>query len=139
MPGVFDDSLIKPVSDMELDRVIERWILRIGDSDGRRPGQPTSPVGARAGSAPALDAVMKDRLRAESARLFELCREAWTRNDLDGMRDLVHQLKGLAGLGGGDALAASVRRLEAAVAGVIDDEIVAATLGDIERALMHGP
>jgi two-component system sensor histidine kinase BarA len=139
LPGVFDDSLIKPVSDMELDRVIERWILRIGDSDGRRPGQPAPPVGARAGSAPALDAVMKDRLRAESARLFELCREAWTRNDLDGMRDLVHQLKGLAGLGGGDALAASVRRLEAAVAGVIDDEIVAATLGDIERALMHGP
>ncbi len=96
--GPFDDALTKPVSEAALDQVLTRWTGEWFDGGSPEP--------------PASDPGLENRLKDEQIRLMDRIRLALDSFDFGALRDNIHQLKGLSGLGENTETVAILREME---------------------------
>jgi CheY-like chemotaxis protein len=118
----FDAALTKPLSEQALDEVLSRWI----DTGRVRPA-----AGVTATRVAALDL----QIRAEQGRLAEKLRQAEQQGDREAISDVLHQLKGMAGLDDQAHALALIRRLESALDGDADPAETASLVDAIANAV----
>jgi CheY-like chemotaxis protein len=118
----FDAALTKPLSEQALDEVLSRWI----DTGRVRPA-----AGVTANRVAALDL----QIRAEQGRLAEKLRQAEQQGDREAISDVLHQLKGMAGLDDQAHALALIRRLESALDGDADPAETASLVDAIANAV----
>jgi CheY-like chemotaxis protein/HPt (histidine-containing phosphotransfer) domain-containing protein len=104
--GVFDDKLLKPISELSLERVLQRWLRpEPGSGAAQRPSREVGEAGPR------IPDDMRAELEEELGRLHRSIGEAAAQKDRGEAADLAHQLQGLAGVYGLRDLASDAARL----------------------------